>query len=181
MYSRRRIFIDILFSIDWMITHPPTPLSCSLMVVQYSVPVPHPIGPGKTKYTTTQTVCQPPKIVLFDAQNWGLTKPVGYAIIEPMGTPPPDQPLLTYNQFQAMLNPPPNEAEVWKAKYEALALNVTDIQAVRNAESIVVAAIDLSRTTGAPFRQVFTSMLEVLYKNRGASAAKRNKRKSKGK
>jgi hypothetical protein len=55
-------------------------------------------------------------------------------------------------------------AAYWKAKAEALALNITDVRVINNATAIVEHAAAISERHNLSFRQVYEAMVSTMKK-----------------
>lgn len=55
-------------------------------------------------------------------------------------------------------------AQFWKAKYEALALNITDVRVINNATALVEHAAAISERHNLPFRQVYDAVVASMKK-----------------
>lgn len=67
------------------------------------------------------------------------------------------------------------EVDFWRSRYEALAARIDDPVSVQNAIDLVSSAARISNAAEKPFRQVFTSLLEVVYTDRPRFRRKKNK------
>lgn len=55
-------------------------------------------------------------------------------------------------------------AAYWRAKYEALLLNITDVRVVNNATALVEHAAAISERHNLPFRQVYEALVSTMKK-----------------
>jgi hypothetical protein len=55
-------------------------------------------------------------------------------------------------------------AAYWRAKYEALALNITDVRVINNATALVEHAAAISERHRLPFRQVYDALVASMKK-----------------